>query len=150
MASQPVNLHWTESFMLNVRPSTESRCLVSVVWPAETCTSRDFHNVCGTTMSQNIQIFFITTFYQNVLFSYRVQWILGGLYRTPSRITKLASTMHFFFTEGRRGQDLKIKKKKNQKITNLYSLFSQYIPLTSVIQRMSKFSISFIHRKCVY
>lgn len=31
--------------MLNARPSTEGRCRVSVVWPAETCTSRDFHNV---------------------------------------------------------------------------------------------------------
>lgn len=31
--------------MLNVRASTEGRCRVSVVWPAEICTSRDFHNV---------------------------------------------------------------------------------------------------------
>lgn len=78
--------------MLNVKPNTESRCRVSVVWPAEICTGTDFPSVYGTrtsgiTMSQNIQVSLRTTFYHNVLYSYRVQCILGGLY-SASQNTK--------------------------------------------------------------
>lgn len=65
--------------MLNVSPSTAGRCRVSEVWPAETCTSRDFHNEWDQNIRDHHEPEYSNLLTTKCCSSYRVQGILAGL-----------------------------------------------------------------------